>query len=103
LFDSGLAELQELLRIPESGTYRSQDDVRILMAKCLMESEVYDGAVSQMQGMIRTKAVLDLLYDLGLKYSAAGKIEKARECWADIYAVDVRFRDVSSRIQEGRN
>ena len=94
-----LAELQELLRIPDSATYRSHDDVRLLMAKCLMESSVYDAAARQLQGMTRTSAVLDLLYELGTKYSAAGKYEKARECWEDIYAVDVRYKDVASRIQ----
>lgn len=93
-----LAELQQLLRVPESDSYRSHDDVRLLMAKCLMESNVDDAAVRQLQGMVRTSAVLDLLYDLGLKYSAADKQEKARECWADIYGIDVRYKDVAMRI-----
>jgi hypothetical protein len=68
------------------------------MAKCLIESGVYDRAVRQLEGMIRNTQVLDLLYEIGLKYVEVGKEEKANECWQEIYAVAVRYKDVATRI-----
>ena len=93
-----IGELQELLRSPESEAYRSHEDVTLLMARCLVESGVYDAAVRQLQGITKKREVLDLLYEIGSKYSEAGKVEKANECWQQIYAVDVRFKDVLARI-----
>jgi tetratricopeptide (TPR) repeat protein len=93
-----IAELQALLRSPESGAYRSHEDVRLLMAKCLIESGVYDAAVRQLDGINRNNQVLDLLYEIGLKYFEVGNEEKANGCWQEIYAVDVRYKDVATRI-----
>lgn len=93
-----IAELQDLLRAPESEGYRSHDDVRLLMARCLIESGVYDAAVRQLQDMTKKREVLELLYEIGLKYAEAGKAEKANDCWQEIYAVDVRFKDVLARV-----
>lgn len=98
-----IAELQDLLRSPESEAYRSHEDFRLLMAKCLIESGVYDAAVRQLQGLNRKREVLDLLYEIGSKYSEAGRTEKANECWQEIYAVDVRYKDVLSKISGSSN
>lgn len=93
-----IAELQALLRSPESSEYRSHEDVRLLLAKCLIESGVYDGAARQLEGMSRNTQVLDLLYEIGLKYVETAKEEKANHCWQEIYAVDVHYKDVATRI-----
>jgi tetratricopeptide (TPR) repeat protein len=94
-----IGEPQELLRSPEESAFRSQEEVSLLMIRCLIESGLHDAAHRQAQGMIRSREVLELLYELGLRYSEAGKNEKANNCWADIYSVDVRFRDVATRLK----
>jgi tetratricopeptide (TPR) repeat protein len=93
-----IAELQELLRLPANGAFRSQEDLKLLMVRCLFESGLYEPAHRQLQGMMRSREVLELLYEIGSRYAETGKNEKANDCWADIYSVDVRFRDVAARV-----
>ena len=69
------------------------------MTKCLIEERIYDAALRQLQGMKRETDTLELFYELGLKYEASLNGDKAKECWEEIFAVDVRFKDVAERIK----
>ena len=96
-----IAEPQDLLRAPDNESYRSHDEVRLLMARCLVESGMYEAAMRQLQGMARGREVLELIYSVGLKYIDDGDYKKARDCWEEIYGVDVRFKDVATRVAAG--
>ena len=41
---------------------------------------------------------MDALYFLGLTYENTNNIEKAMECFKQIYRANIKFRDVSDRI-----
>ncbi|MFA6292293.1 MAG: tetratricopeptide repeat protein [Victivallales bacterium] len=58
--------------------------------------EEYTKAISEMLTMDRQK--MDALYFLGLSYEETGNIEKAVECFKQIYRANVKFRDVSDRM-----
>jgi hypothetical protein len=93
-----IAELQQLLQLPEDDLCRSREDIRLLMIRCLIETELYEAAFRQAQTMIRTRDVLEVLYELGSRFFETGKGDRAKECWEDIYAVDVRFKDVAEKV-----
>ena len=41
---------------------------------------------------------MDALYFLGITYEETGNVEKAVECFKQIYRANVKFRDVSDRM-----
>ncbi len=43
---------------------------------------------------------LGLLYNLGLAYEMVGDAEKAKNCFEDVYVVDVSFREVAEKIKK---
>jgi tetratricopeptide (TPR) repeat protein len=46
------------------------------------------------------RETLGILYNLGLAYEQIGETDKARNCFEEVYVVDVTFRDVAEKIQQ---
>ncbi|MFA6567817.1 MAG: DUF6584 family protein [Victivallales bacterium] len=75
----------------------------VYLGQCFHEKKQYDiaieeytKAISEMISMDRQK--MDALYFLGMTYEETDNIEKAVECFKQIYRANIKFRDVSDRI-----
>jgi tetratricopeptide (TPR) repeat protein len=75
----------------------------VYLGQCFHEKKQYDiaveeytKAISEMISMDKQK--MDALYCLGLTYEETGNAEKAVECFKQIYRANIKFKDVSDRI-----
>jgi hypothetical protein len=59
---------------------------------------MFEAALKQYLLAGRSQENTDELYKLGELFEARGDFKSARACWEEIYATDVRFRDVSAKI-----
>jgi tetratricopeptide (TPR) repeat protein len=62
-----------------------------------MAIEQYNTAIQGMVGMHKEK--LDALYNLGLTYEAMENIEKATECFKQIYQAKISYKDVAKKME----
>jgi tetratricopeptide (TPR) repeat protein/ribosomal protein L40E len=95
---AAIAELQTLVRMPSFEAYRAKDDVHRLLGGYFVENRMLDAARKQYLVAGRSEATLQGLYELADLFQAAGRREDAQACWAEIYAADITFRDVASRV-----
>jgi tetratricopeptide (TPR) repeat protein len=73
------------------------------LARCFEAKGQYDLAAEQLEKAAAEIAVMDetkkdILYELSLVYEKLGQPEKAVELLKEIYAADVRYKDVAERI-----
>ncbi len=73
------------------------------LARCFEAKGQYDLAAEQLEKAASEIAVMDetkkdILYELSLIYEKLGRPEKAVELLKEIYATDVRYKDVAERI-----
>lgn len=102
-FDEALREYQQAMRSPQK---RLQCLLRL--GRCFAMKRQYDIAVEQfvsaMKDMPRSgEQRLEALYFLGNTYEDSGNIEKAVECYKDIYQAQANYRDVALRIENYYN
>jgi tetratricopeptide (TPR) repeat protein len=93
-----IGELQQVLRTEGFDSYRSKEEIYVLQARCFVRMGMLEAAMKQYLLAGRSEKNLDDLYDLALKFEAAGDARNARACWEDVYATDIRFKDVATRI-----
>ncbi len=75
----------------------------VYLGQCFHRKKQYDIAIEEYKkaiGEILTmdRQKMDALYFLGLSYEETGNVEKAVECFKQIYRANVKFRDVSDRM-----
>jgi len=97
LLDEAIAELQKALRAPD-GKLRSSEALGV----CFIDKGAYVVAESILRRALDLPASgdqerLGLLYWLGRALEEQGKKVEARELYGRVFAVDIRFRDVSAR------
>jgi len=97
LLDEAIAELQKALRAPE-GKLRSSEALGV----CFIDKGAYVVAESILRRALDLPASSDqerlgVLYWLGRALEELGKRVEARELYDRVFAVDIRFRDVSER------
>ncbi|HHV61968.1 MAG TPA: tetratricopeptide repeat protein [Firmicutes bacterium] len=96
--DDAIAELQAIMRIEDFESYKSKDDILRLLGRCFAKKGMLETALKLYLQANRSEETLDLLYDLGKEFERAGDNRNARTCWEEIFATDVRFRDVALKI-----
>lgn len=96
--ENAIAELQALLRTDGFDAYRSKDDIYRLLGRCLIRKGMLEAALKQYLKIERSPENLEGLYRLGELFESRGDGMSARACWEEIYATDVRFRDISAKI-----
>jgi tetratricopeptide (TPR) repeat protein len=99
LLDEAIAELQKALRSPE-GKLRTSEALGV----CFMEKGAHVVAESILRRALDLPASgdqerLGILYWLGRALEEQGKRVEARELYGRVFAVDIRFRDVSERAK----
>src|SRR5438128_5011986 len=97
LLDDAIAELQKALRAPD-GKLRSSEALGV----CFIDKGAYVVAESILRRALDLPASgdqerLGVLYWLGRALEELGKRVEARELYGRVFAVDIRFRDVSER------
>src|SRR5882724_856546 len=97
LLDEAIAELQKALRAPD-GKLRSSEALGV----CFIDKGAYVVAESILRRALDLPASgdqerLGILYWLGRALEELGKRVEARELYGRVFAVDIRFRDVSER------
>lgn len=93
-----VGELQKILRTEGFELYRSKEEIYVLLARCFVRMGMLEAAMKQYLLAGRSEKHLEDLYDLGLKFEAAEDARNARACWEEVYATDIRFKDVAARI-----
>jgi tetratricopeptide (TPR) repeat protein len=96
--EDSIAELQVLLRTDGFQAYRSKDDIYRLLGRCFIRKGMFEAALKQYLLAERSQENTEELYKLGELFESRGDFKNARACWEEIYATDVRFRDVSTKI-----
>ena len=71
-----------------------------------MRRGLYDMALSQFEKALAGKGVFDeqkknLVYNLASVYDELGRQEEAQGHYKSIYEVDIGFRDVAQKVEEG--
>ncbi len=94
--------LQTIQEVPEF-----RREALRLMAECFIEKGLYEVAADRLLEALgpQWKAQrdnLDLIYDLGMAYERAGRLEEAKDLYSKIIAVDYYYRDVLEKLQKTR-
>ena len=98
-YDDALGEFQAAQRSPQL-----KRKAYACMGKCLSAKELFDLAVEQFKSALEGAQTMDrdkkdCLYHLGLAYEGQENREAAADCFKQIYAADVNYLDVSTRIE----
>ncbi len=97
-FEGALTEFQQAMRSPQKRT-----ECLLKLGQCFARKGQFDIAVEQfesaMKDMMRgSDQRLETLYFLGNTYEEAGNMEKAMDCYKEIYQGKANYRDVAQRI-----
>jgi len=96
--EDAIGELQTIMRTDGYDSYISKNSAYRVLGRCFVKKGMLDTALKQYLLSDRSADTLDQIYDLGAAFEAKGESEKARACWEEIYATDVRYRDVASKL-----
>lgn len=91
---------QKLMNMANFESYIDKAVIYRQLSNCFIKKDMLDLALKQLMLADRSKASLDQLYRLGELFVNKGDLKKALVCFEEIYATDVRFKDVSAKIQE---
>ena len=99
LIDEAINEFQMVARDPSWHVQASS-----MLGFCFLEKELYQLAIKEFMKAINsveegTDEYLSLKYDLGDVYEKAGMLEEALSIYTDIYGINIKFREVTSRIE----
>jgi tetratricopeptide (TPR) repeat protein len=98
-YDEALKQLQIAQRNPQLRKRAGAG-----MGKCMIEKGLLDMAIETFTAALGDTQHIDgeskdILYNLALVYESSGKDKDALECLKQIFAVDVNYRDVGTRIE----
>jgi len=99
LIDEAISEFQMVVKDPSWHVQASS-----MLGFCFMEKEFYQLAIKEFQKAIDavdegTDEYLSLKYDLANVYEKAGMLDEALSIYTDIYGINTKFREVTSRIE----
>lgn len=75
----------------------------VYLGRCFAAKKQWDLSIEQFEKAVGEMAIMDkpkmdAMYHLGITYEATGKIDKAMECFKEIYQANVNYRDVKERM-----
>lgn len=102
LIDEAIGEFQAAAKSPSKYIQASS-----MLGLCFMEKEFYQLAIKEFEKAIAavgegTEEYMGLKYDLGNAYEKAGMLDEALRIYTDVYGMDAKFREVTSRIERLR-
>jgi len=106
LFDNEYTNeaIQQFQQSQRSPKHRNQS--LLYLAMCFKAKKQYDMAVQQLETAGSEHVLMDqtkkeILYQLGETHELMGDRDKALECFKQIYAVDIGYKDVSEKVEKG--
>jgi tetratricopeptide (TPR) repeat protein len=75
------------------------------LALCFKQKSQYDIALEQLEKAASELSIMDdtkkdIVYEMGLLCEAMGQTDKASAYFKEIYAVDIRYKDVAAKIEK---
>lgn len=105
LFEKGM--LNEAIQQFQMAQRNPQRRTRSLLylASCFKLKKQYDIALEQLEKANSELRIMDdtkkdILYEMGLVYELLGNRNKAADCFKEIYAVDIGYRDVAEKVEK---
>jgi tetratricopeptide (TPR) repeat protein len=104
LLDEAISEFQKAFKIINRGqSGASRMECCVQLAVCFMDKAMPQIAIKwYLKGLespgLEPESVLALRYDLGVAYELAGDLNRALECYQEVYAMNIDYRDVADRI-----
>lgn len=76
------------------------------IGRCFEAKQQYDMAIDQFQQAVAELQVMDdskkaVVYELGLAYETTGRAAEAMDCFKQIYQVEIGYRDVAAKVEQG--
>lgn len=109
LMEESIREFQDAINLcrADDGTRRFFQCCNLL-GHCFMEQSMPNLALLWYRRALETPDLTDeerqaMLYETAVAYEMGGEMPKAVECFEQIYAVNVDYRDVSSRLEQLRD
>jgi len=73
---------------------------------CFKAKQQYDMAIEQFQKAVSELPVMDdikksIVYELGLVFELVGRAADAMECFKQIYQLEIGYRDVAAKVEQG--
>lgn len=105
LFENGA--LNEAIQQFQMAQRNPQRRTRALLylAACFKQKKQYDIALEQLEKAASELRIMDetkkdILYEMGTVYELVGHRAKAAQCFKEIYAVDIGYRDVAEKVEK---
>ncbi len=98
--DEAAAELQKAARDP-----RVENEARVDLARCFHKKGYMDLAKKEFEKALAARPTVDerareILYNLGAIAEAEGDVAEARAFYAQIFEVDIGYRDVAAKMEQ---
>ena len=101
-------EINEAIQQFQSSQRNAQRRIQSLyyIGMCFKSKQQYDMAIDQLQRAAAEMPVMDdtkksVVYELGLLFELTGKKAEAMEFFKQIYQMDISYRDVASKVEQG--
>jgi len=104
LLEEAIGEFQKVAKVIQAGQpFRYAMQVCTLLGLSFMEKGQYKVAAMWYEKALATdgldpESVLALRYDLGVALESAGENKNALDCFTQVYAMNIDYRDVADRI-----
>ena len=101
-------KINEAIQQFQSSQRNAQRRIQSLyyIGMCFKSKQQYDMAIDQLQRAAAEMPVMDdtkksVVYELGLLFELTGKKAEAMEFFKQIYQMDISYRDVASKVEQG--
>ena len=99
LYEEAIQQLQLAQRSPKERT-----DALYILARAFRGKGQNDIALMQLETALDMLPIMDdnrkkVLFDLGEIYEAAGDLEKAFNCYREVYSADIGYQDISAKME----
>ncbi len=76
------------------------------IGRCFKAKQQYDMAIDQLQQAVADLPVMDdtkkaVVYELGSIFELTGRLTEAMECFKQIYQIEIGYRDVAAKVEQG--
>lgn len=105
MFDEAIEEFQQAFKAVPDSLHPNYVSCCNMLGFCFMQKGLARMAVMWFKKALEVPGKGEefyqaLRYDLGEAYAAMGEMQSAYEAFAEVYAIDVQYRNVKSRLQE---
>lgn len=106
LFQQGM--INEAIQQFQSSQRNAQRRINSLyyIGLCFKAKQQYDMAAEQLQKAVSELPIMDdtkkaVVYELGVLYEAMERKDEAMDCFKQIYQLDIGYRDVAAKVEQG--